>query len=187
MNKRTHTGGPGRAAPHARRKHDRDLFLGVPWLFAAAACLLALWAIATYAWVVAGRLRYPYDLGGWSRACCAMPCACLTASRSTPRRRSISSPPVHPALSPDRRCAVEDRRQCQLSAGPHGVAFVVRRRAGHRLYVGPARRRIVAGGLVALSLPLATFADAEAFTTSPAATRLQLFLTVKPAPEAGLR
>ena len=179
MNKRTHTGGPGRAAPHARRKHDRDLFLGVPWLFAAAACLLALWAIATYAWVVAGRLRYPYDLE-WMES--GMLCHALRLFNGQP----IYAPPsvdfvphLYTPLYPLIVAALSKiagdvsyplaRMVSLLSfGGAVGIAFMWARREGGSWLAG----------LVALSLPLATFADAGGFYDLARSDSLQLFLTV---------
>lgn len=179
MNKRTHTGGASRAAPHARRKRDRDLFLVVPWLCAAAACLLALWAITTYAWVVAGRIRYPYDLE-WMES--GMLCHALRLFTGQP----IYAPPsidfiphlytpLYPLVVAGLSHVFGDvsyplaRAVSLLSfTGALTIAFLWARREGGSWLAG----------LVALSLPLATFADAGGFYDLARSDSLQLFLTV---------
>lgn len=179
MNKRTHTGGASRAAPHARRKHDRDLFLIAPWLCAAAACLLALWAIATYAWVVAGRIRYPYDLE-W------MESGMLTHALRLLHGQPIYAPPsidfiphlytpLYPLVVAGLAHLTGDvsytlARAVSLLAfvSALGIAFLWARREGGSWLAG----------LVALSLPLATFAQTGGFFDLARSDSLQLFLTV---------
>ncbi len=179
MNKRTHTGGANRAAPHARRKRDRDLFLVLPWLCAAAACLLALWAITTYAWVVAGRIRYPYDLE-WMES--GMLCHAL---------RLYSGLPIYAPPSVDFVPHLYTPLYPLLVAGlahlAGGVSYALARAVSLSAFLGAltiaflwARREGGSwlAGLVALSLPLATFADTGGFFDLARSDSLQLFLTV---------
>jgi len=179
MNKKTHTGGPGRAAPHARRKKDRDLFLALPWLTAAAACLLALWAVATYAWVVAQRIRYPYDLE-WMES--GMLCHALRLFQGQP----IYAPPSVDFI-PHLYTPLYPLVVAGLGHLFGDVSYPLARAVSLAAFVGAlgiaawwARRE---GGswltaLIALALPLACFADTGGFYDLARTDSLQLFLTV---------
>lgn len=179
MNKKTNTGGPGRAAPHARRKKDRDLFLSVPWLAAAVTCLLALWAIATYAWVVAQRIRYPYDLE-WMES--GMLCHALRLFQGQPIYAAPSVEFVPHLYTPLYPLVVAG-----LAHLFGDVSYVLARAVSISAFAGAvllaawwARRE---GGswlaaIIALALPLACFADTGGFYDLARSDSLQLFLTV---------
>lgn len=179
MNKKTHTGGPGRAAPHARRKRDRDLFLALPWLAAASACLLALWAVATYAWVVAQRIRYPYDLE-WMES--GMLCHALRLFQGQP----IYAPPSVDFI-PHLYTPLYPLIVAGLGHVFGDVSYVLARSVSVSAWAGAlliaawwARRE---GGswltaAIALSLPLASFAETGGFYDLARSDSLQLFLTV---------
>lgn len=179
MNKKTHTGGPGRVAPHARRKRDRDLFLTLPWLAAAVACLLALWAVATYAWVVAHRIRFPYDLE-WMES--GMLCHALRLFQGQP----IYAPPSVDFV-PHLYTPLYPLVVAGLGHVLGDVGYGLGRSVSLASFVGAlavatwwARRE---GGswlaaAIALALPVACFAETGGFYDLARSDSLQLFLTV---------
>ena len=179
MNRKTPTGAPARTAANTRRKRDRDLFLLLPWLLASAALLLALGALASYGWVVAHRIAYPYDLE-WMES--GMLCHALRLFQGQP----IYAPPSVDFI-PHLYTPLYPLLVAGLAKLTGDVGYTLARTVSLASFAGAlaigalwARRE---GGswlaaLIALSIPVAAFADVGGFYDLARSDSLQLFLTV---------